>query len=131
MKKIYIVTIFLSFFFCVNTFIGYGEDIPVTKTQEIKTYDVNKDNKPDVTYFKDGENISMAEADTNNDGKPDVIIYLKDGKFDSADVDTDYNGTFEKKFTDVSEFNKWLNDKHSDFNEHLNRANWQFALLNF
>jgi hypothetical protein len=58
-------------------------------------------------------------------------VHLKDGKFDSAEVDTNYDGKVEKKFNNAQGFDKWLNEKHPEFQDKLNRPDWQFDLLNF
>ena len=81
--------------------------------------DINNDGTPDVMFHKEGVYMSRVEADTNFDKKSDVTVDLENGKFKSAEVDTDYNGTPDKKFSDVAEFNKWLNDNHPDFKERL------------
>jgi len=131
MKKISIAVILALFFLGVNTYSGFSEETPASNKTVTKTADVNKDGKPDVTYYSDGAYVTKAEADTNFDGKPDVTVYLKDGKFDSAEVDTDYNGTVDKKFTDANGFNKWLNDNHPGFNDELNKKDWTFNALKF
>ncbi|MDD5165899.1 MAG: hypothetical protein PHQ57_00710 [Candidatus Omnitrophica bacterium] len=126
--------IFLFALFCLNIYSGYCQ-VQVTPAipakGEIKTFDVNKDGNPDVTYYTDGKYVTKAEADTNYDGKPDVVVYTKDGKFESAEVDTNYDGKTEKKFSDVKAFNEWLNENSPDFNDHLNRPDWDIALLKF
>ncbi|MFA5157066.1 MAG: hypothetical protein WC532_06740 [Candidatus Omnitrophota bacterium] len=113
---------------------AYAEMAPApTPANEpaIKTIDVNKDGAADVTYYGDGKNITRAEADTNYDGKPDVIVHVKDGKFDSAEADTNNDGQMDKKFSDTAAFNQWLNENSPDFNDHLNRPDWQFDLVKF
>lgn len=130
MKKIGVV-IFLSAFFCLNTYLGYSQVSPVINSPEIKTIDVNKDGKSDVTYYKDGERIGKIEADTNYDGKPDITVYNKDGKFESAEVDANYDGKSETTFTDVDSFNKWLNENHPDLKDKMNSRDWQFDLVEF
>ncbi len=131
MKNICAIVILLLFFSCVNTYSGYAQATTAPKEITTKTYDVNKDGKPDVTYYSDGKYVAKAEADTNYDGKPDVTVFTKDGKFESAQVDTDYNGTADKQINDVKEFNKWLNRNHPDFNDRLNKDDWRFDLADF
>ncbi|MGD0336838.1 MAG: hypothetical protein ABSB18_07065 [Candidatus Omnitrophota bacterium] len=132
MKKVSIVIVFLFVLFCVNIYFGYCEAPPAIPVMPlVKAVDVNKDGKPDVIYYSDGKYVSKIKADTNYDGRPDIIVKLKDGKFQSAEVDTDYNGKPDKKFTDVKEFNKWVNENKPNFEDKLNRANWEFALLKF
>lgn len=84
-----------------------------------KTVDVNKDGKPDVSYYSDGKNITHIEADTNYNGQPDVVVNAKDGKFESAEIDTDHNGSLDKKFTDAAQFKQWVNENRPDFKESL------------
>ena len=108
---------------------GYCEDKPMPGT--VRTSDVNKDGKPDITYHVDGENITKIEADTNYDGKPDVIIKTKDGKFASAEADTDYNGTMDRKFTNDKDFIKWVNDTNPVFKDHLDQGLWKADLIKF
>jgi len=126
------ITVILSLvFLCINTYSSHCE-VPVTGVVTvIKTLDVNKDGKPDVIYQGDGKYVTKVEADTNFDGKPDITVHVKEGKFESAEVDTNYDGKIEKKFTDVKEFNKWLNQNHPDFNDKLNRRDWKFNALKF
>ncbi len=133
MRQISVIVILLLVFFCANIYLGYSQVpvTPVSQKPEIKTVDVNKDGKPDVTYYSDGKYVSKIEADTNYDGKPDVTVHLKNGKFQSAEVDTNYDGKPDKKFSDVAEFNKWLNENKPDFKDQLNRPDWQFDLLKF
>jgi len=108
----------------------YSEDTACKPTQT-KTVDVNKDGKPDVTYYHDGTNITKAEADTNYDGKPDVTVYAEDGKFKSAEADTDYDGKTDKTFSDTAEFNKWLNENRPDYKDHLGWEEWKVGLIKF
>jgi uncharacterized protein with FMN-binding domain len=134
MKRIGSGIIILAVFSCFNIYSAYPQVVPnasVTKETVVKTYDVNKDGKPDVTYYSDGKYVTRAQADTNYDGKPDVTVYTKNGKFESAEVDTDYDGKTEKKFTDATAFDKWLNEKHPDFKDKLNRPDWQVDLKKF
>ncbi|MDP3142349.1 MAG: hypothetical protein Q8N14_00155 [Candidatus Omnitrophota bacterium] len=132
MKK----AIFLMFVFAITLF-GlkvYAEDsqaiqnAPVVQT---KTVDINKDGKPDVTYYHDEKYVTKVEADTNYDGKPDVAVYTENGKFKSAEADTDYNGSTDKKFDDAAAFNKWLSENKPDFQDSLNPPDWTFPLLKF
>ena len=134
MKNMSGIVILLLVFSGINIYLAYSQVTSVTPTPKeaaAKTYDVNKDGKPDVTYYSDGKYITKVEADTNRDGKPDVTVHTKDGKFESAEVDTNYDGKTEKKFSDANAFNKWLNENHPDFNDKLNRADWQFDLNKF
>lgn len=131
MGKIGIAVVSLWVFLCINTYTAYSQDTAASTDAAAKTLDVNNDGAPDVNYYSDGKYVTRAEADTNYDGKPDVIVHTKDGKFDSAEVDTDYDGTTDKKFTDTESFNKWLNENKPDFNDKLNRADWQFDLMRF
>jgi len=133
MSKIGLVIILLGIFFCANIYSGYSQ-VPVAPAPaqtQVKTADVNKDGKPDVTYHHDGKYVSKVEADTNFDGKPDVTVKLKDGKFESAEADTDYNGKPDKKFSSSKEFNEWVNREHPDFKDKLNRPDWDVTLLKF
>jgi len=134
MIKYGIMVVFLLAFFCAGTYPAYSQVqvAPILpKSEEIKTLDVNKDGKPDVVYHSDGKYTSKIEADTNYDGQYDITIYTKDGNFDSAEADTDYDGQTDKKFSNVKEFNQWLNEKHPDFEDQLNRPDWQFDLIKF
>jgi len=131
MRSISGIVILLLVFFYVNINLGHCGTPPASKKAATKTVDVNKDGKPDVTYYSDGKYIAKAEADTNYDGKPDVVVYTKDGKFASAEADTNYDGKIDKKFNDAKQFSKWLKEKHPDFYDQLNRANWEFGLLKF
>ena len=74
MKKISLIAVILLFLFCLNSGSVYPQVTSASKKVETKTADVNKDGKPDVTYYSDGEHVAKVEADTNYDGKPDVII---------------------------------------------------------
>ncbi|MFA5114809.1 MAG: hypothetical protein WC469_01925 [Candidatus Omnitrophota bacterium] len=118
-------------FFLLSVNLGCSHITPRQQMTVAGTSDVNKDGKPDVTYYKDGEYISKIEADTNYDGKPDVTVHIKGGKFESAEVDEDYNGTVDERFNDVKDFNKWLNSHHPDFNNKLNKPDWRVNLANF
>lgn len=93
--------------------------------------DIDKDNKADVVYYYDDENITMAEADTNKDGMPDVRVYAEKGKFKSAEVDTDYDGKADKKFTNASDFSAWLNQSNPQYSDYLNRPSWKKTMFNF
>lgn len=116
---------------------GYSETPPVGSvvinmpTQQAKTADVNKDGAPDVTYYREGKYVSKVEADTNYDGTPDIVVNIKDGKFDSAEADVDYDGKTDKKFNNAAEFKKWVNENRPDFEDQLNRPDWQFDLIKF
>ncbi len=94
------------------------------QASEIRTIDVNKDGKPDVTYEKREEFATKVSADTNYDGNPDVVVYVENGKFDSAEVDTDYDGKVDKKFTDQAQFKQWVNNNRPDFNDSLGWEEW-------
>jgi len=123
MKNVGIITIFLFVLFCVNIYLGYAEVAPVSMPPAIRTVDVNKDGKPDVTYYSNGKNVTKIEADTNYDGKPDVKVNLKDGKFESAEVDTNYDGKVEKRYYDSGSFSEWLNKNHPEFHDALYFSN--------
>ncbi|MDD5155549.1 MAG: hypothetical protein PHF11_03585 [Candidatus Omnitrophica bacterium] len=134
MRNISAILVLLSVFFLLNIRPGYSQTVPsapASKETAVKTVDVNKDGTPDITYYGDGKHITRIEADTNYDGKPDVVVHNKDGKFASAEADTDYNGTMETKFSDVAAFNKWLNANSPDFNDKLDKTDWQFDLFKF
>lgn len=126
MKRYYLIFTVMSLFLSAGIHLVYAQE-----TAQIKTVDVNNDGAPDVTYYSDGAYVSKIEADTNYDGTPDVTVNLKDGKFESAEADTDYNGSVDKKFNNASEFSSWVNENHPDFNDKLNKANFQFDLLKF
>ncbi len=133
MRKITITVILLIVFLSLNSYLCYCEELvsPLMKP-EVRTLDLNKDGKPDVTYYSnDGKNVTKVEADTNFDGKPDIKVNVKDGKFNSAEVDTNYDGKIEKKFTTSTDFGKWLNKNHPDLNDKLNRPDWTFKALKF
>lgn len=104
---------------------------PALPLPQTKTVDINKDGKPDITYYQEGEFVGKVEADTNNDGKADITINLKDGKFQNAAVDTDYDGKTDKEFKDDEEFIKWANENKPDYIDQLNRANWKYDMLDF
>jgi hypothetical protein len=108
-KVITLIFIFAAAFFSLGSALA----------DQAKNVDVNKDGKPDVTYYKSGERFAKIEADTNYDGKPDVVVYVEDGKFKSAEVDSDYNGKTDKKFSDPTQFKKWVNENRPDFNDSL------------
>jgi len=133
MNKIIIVFVCSLFALCVSSYSGYCEDGPAcNQTVAVaKAIDKNKDGKPDVIYYTDGENVTKVEADTNYDGKTDVTVHVKNGKFDSAESDADYNGTPETKFTDTAGFNAWLNANHPDFNKELVKQDWRVKALEF
>jgi major membrane immunogen (membrane-anchored lipoprotein) len=133
MGKISIIVILLLVFFSAFIYLAYSQlpATPGSAGQQTKTVDANKDGATDVTYYSDGKYVSKIEADSNYDGKPDITVNLKDGKFESAEADTDYDGKPDKKFSDVAEFNKWLNENNPDFQDKLNRPDWQFDLLKF
>ncbi len=133
MKKISISVMLLWVFFCVNIYSSYSQPqvAPVPLKPATKSVDVNRDGEPDVIYYSDGKYVSKIEADTNYDGKPDVKVHLKDGKFQSAEVDSNYDGKMDKRFSNVKEFNQWLNEERPDFKDKLNRPDWQFDLINF
>ncbi|MCX5712519.1 MAG: hypothetical protein NTY47_05565 [Candidatus Omnitrophica bacterium] len=104
---------------------------PVVLMPQIKAFDINKDGKAEVTYYKDGEYVGKVEADTNSDGKSDIIVHLKDGKFQDAAVDIDYDGKADKEFKDKEAFIKWVNENKPDYADKLNQANWKFDLVDF
>lgn len=134
MKNIIKFMIVIAVFFCLKVNLGYSLEpaIPVTPAQlEIKTVDVNKDGKPDVTYYKDGKYVGKIEADTDYDGKPDVVVKLKEGKFQSAEVDTNKDGKTDKKFDNEKDFKAWLNKDKPEFNSALYRDNWEFGSIAF
>ncbi len=117
---------------------GYAQDLRIPNavaannfTPQIKSLDINKDSKPDITYSGDDKFVNKVEADTNYDGMHDIIIHAKDGKFVSAEVDSDYNGKPDKKFTDQEAFKKWLNENRPEFKDALDKADWRFDLLKF
>lgn len=112
--------IIIGVFICVVTFFCSR----IALASQFKTVDVNKDGKPDVTYQQVEGFATKVEADTNYDGKPDVVVYVENGKFDSAEVDTDYDGRADKQFNDSSQFNKWVNENRSDFNDSLGWDDW-------
>ena len=118
-------------FFSTNINSGYAQCVKVPENTVKKAYDINKDEKVDIKYSSDDKSSGMITADTNFDGKPDMVIHVKDGKFDSAEADTDYDGTMEKKFSDVAQFNQWLNESHPDFNDALSRADGTFEIWKF
>jgi hypothetical protein len=91
---------------------------------ETKAVDVNKDGKPDVTYYQHEGFATKVDADTNYDGKPDVTVYVENGKFDSAEADTDYDGKVDKQFNDQSQFKQWVNENRPDFNDSLGWDDW-------
>lgn len=131
MKVIGAGVVFLSFLFCA---LGAGcvhSDVSAEGERQAKTRDVNNDGTPDVTYSGTGDFVETAEADTDYDGRPDVTVRVKDGQFESAEIDTDKDGAPDKKISDVAEFNQWLNENNPDFNESLNRPDWQFSLMKF
>ena len=132
MKVVIIVAlVYAVALFCSAACPVYAQEVTGVSEAQTKTVDINKDGKPDVTYYSDGKYATKVEADTNYDGRPDIVVQTKDGKFESAEADTDYNGTMDKKFTDAGEFNQWLNANHPDLNDKLNRANWEFATIRF
>jgi len=131
MKKIGTIIACLLLLLCLNAYSGYCEDGPASNKKVAKTVDVNKDGKPDVTYYSEGENVTEVDADTNYDGKPDIIVHVKDGKFKSAEADTDYNGTMETKFTDAGGFNKWINANHPEFAKELVKQDWRIKVKQF
>lgn len=132
MKNNIISSIFLLFFF-MNIQLSYADVFqaslcaPVT----IKSVDVNKDGKNDVTYYGDGKNVTKVEADTNYNSKPDVVVHIENGKFKSAEADTDHNGSMETKFNDYRAFKDWVNKTNPDFAKELNRPDWEWKLLEF
>jgi len=118
MRKVFIIVMGLLLINC-GAGTAFAQTAAPANPAGVKQVDINGDGTADVTYHHDGANIHKVEADTNNDGKADVIVNKKDGKFESAEVDTDYDGTSDKKFTDATEFNKWLNENRPGFNDAL------------
>jgi hypothetical protein len=112
--------------FCLGACLGCQSD-SAGKKSEIETVDVDKDGRPDVTYYRKGKYIAKTETDTNEDGKPDIVVHNIDGKFEWAEVDSDYDGTFDRTFTDEDEFKKWLKENRVQSDERL----WQFTLFKF
>jgi len=125
MNKTGISFVFLFALFCVSACLCYAQEAPgaIPMPVATRTVDLNKDGKPDITYYGEGKDIQRVEADTNYDGKPDVTINLKNGKFESAEVDTDYDGTVDKKYTDAESFSQWLNKNHPEFHDDLYFSN--------
>ena len=78
MKKNIISVIILLLFLVIGVHLSYADVIqlslnaPVT----IKSVDLNKDVKNDVTYYGDGKNVTNIEADTNYDGNPVTLVCL-------------------------------------------------------
>jgi hypothetical protein len=89
------------------------------QAQNKKQVDVNKDGKPDVAYYYEGNDLKKVEADTNYDGKPDTVVYVEKGEFKGAEADTDYNGKADKKFDNTKQFKQWVNANHPEFNDTL------------
>jgi len=131
MKSFGIVFVIALVLFCAKCYLAYSEVVPAYNIIQTTTVDVNKDGKPDVTYYGEGKYVTRVEADTNYDGKPDVVMHIKDGKFESAEADTNYDGKTDKKFTDANAFNKWLNKHKPDFEDKLNRPDWRFEMMKF
>jgi len=120
------------------TIFGYSQEIKIPNsvaqnqfTPQIKSLDINKDSRPDITYFGGEKFVNKVEADTNYDGKNDILVHIKDGKFESAEADLDYDGKPDKKFDDQDAFKKWLNENRPDFKDALDKADWRFDLLKF
>lgn len=128
-NRIISVTVFVAMIFCLGICSVYAQEASSVQALETKTVDINKDGKPDVTYYHDGKNVTKAEADTNYDGKPDVTVYTEDGKFKSAEADTNYDGKTDKEFTDVKKFNEWLNKDNAEFRDSLTWDDWSSAKL--
>jgi hypothetical protein len=128
MKKSVVLVFLVSV--CL-TCAAYAQTPSASGQQKVKKFDVNKDGQPDVVFYAEGKSVAGIKADTDYNGKPDVVIRLKEGKFESAKVDTDSDGKADLNFSDVAEFNKWLNDNHPEFNSYLNQPEWQFDLLQF
>lgn len=135
--KVMVIFLVFSLFLSAGV-LSYSQEVKLPNavaansfTPKIKTLDVNKDMKPDVTYYGDGSFVNKVEADTNYDGRHDVLINVKDGKFDSAEVDFNYDGKPDKKFIDQQAFNEWLNQNRPDFKDALDKADWRFDLLKF
>ncbi len=128
MNKIISGFVFILILSCANI---YAQEAGLVNSQEIRTVDVNRDGKPDIKYYKDGEYVGKIEIDTNYDGKPDITVRTKNGKFASAEVDVDYDGKPDKKFSDLKAFNEWLNANNKDFYKQLNSRDWDVNLLKF
>jgi len=97
----------------------------------IKTVDVNKDGKPDVSYYGDVKTTARIEADTNYDGQPDVIVNTKEGKFQSAEIDADYDGSFDTTITDANQFKQWINMNRPGFKQTLGKSDWSLMPPDF
>jgi hypothetical protein len=131
MKKSAGIIFVLSGLVCISTAVGYSQVTAASQKLETKQVDVNKDGKPDVTYYHDDKEIKKVEADTNFDGKPDVTIHTKDGKFESAEADTDYDGKADKKFNNDKEFKEWLNRDNQAFKDSLGWSDWSLGKIKF
>jgi len=131
MRSIGVVCIFVLVILCFGLNLSYSQIDSAAQTQQIKYADVNNDGTSDVTYYSDGKFVTKVEADTNYDGKSDVTVKVKDGVFQSAQADTDHDGKVDKEFSEDKDFRNWVNENHPDFNNKLNRANWQHSLLDF
>ncbi|MEW5758703.1 MAG: hypothetical protein AB1755_04440 [Candidatus Omnitrophota bacterium] len=130
MRKFSVMGIILLSIFIIGIKYGHTQCASVNQAVAVKTVDINKDNKPDIIYYShDNKYVSKAEADTNFDEKTDITMYLKEGKFDSAEVDTNHDGKIDKKFSDLADFNKWLNENNPNFHNHFNNPDdWQFSI---
>jgi hypothetical protein len=123
MKNVLIV-LFVCGIVCLAVYPAYSQEASSTPVLETKTLDINKDDNPDITYYRDENNIVKVEADTNYDDKTDVTVYTENGKFKVAEADTNYDGVMDKKFTDAAEFDNWLNENKPDFQDSLNKKDW-------
>ncbi|MCX5681375.1 MAG: hypothetical protein NT079_03740 [Candidatus Omnitrophica bacterium] len=131
MRKGSFLIIVLFALFCVNVSLAHAMNSAPDKATKAKTVDVNKDGKPDVTYYsEDGKNVTKIEADTNYDGKTDVVVHANDGKFQSAQIDTDKNGSLDKEITDAAQFKAWVNENRPDFKESLTDS-WRLGPPDF
>jgi len=133
MRMISLVLI-LGIFFGAGLYPTYAQDYVTSATKkrgETKTLDINNDGKTDITYHHDGEYVTKAVADTNFDGSDDVTVHIKDGEFHSAEVDTDHDGTTDRQFSDVAEFNQWLDESNPQFSDNLGCPDWRVTFLKF
>lgn len=129
MKKVILGIIILFGVFCLNVSLAQAMGQAVEKP--IKTEDVNKDGKADVSYYGDAKTTGRIEADTNYDGQPDVVVNTKEGKFQSAEIDTDHNGSLDTTVTDASQFKQWINTNRPEFKQTLGRADWSLMPPDF
>lgn len=129
MKKVIFGIIMLFAVFCLN--VSLAQAMGQTAQKPTKTEDVNKDGKPDVSYYGDGKTTTRIEADTNYDGQPDVVVNTKEGNFQSAEIDTDHNGSLDTTITDASQFKQWINTNRPEFKQTLGRSDWSLMPPDF